>query len=353
MKAWVLEDIGQFNLKETSKPEVSEGYVLVKVMAAGICGSDIQRVYENGAHKMPLVIGHEFSGIVANIGKNVSNKWINKRVGIFPLIPCKKCPSCMKKKYEMCTGYSYLGSRTDGGFSEYVLVPEWNLIKLPDNVSFEQAAMLEPMAVAVHSIRRLNISEKDTVAVCGLGTIGQLLIMFLKERGINNIYAIGKSDAQKNAVLSLGLTEKQYCNYNTTDVSQFIYEKTQNEGVSVYFDCVGKNDTASFAFDIVAAGGQVCIVGNPYSDMHFNRDSWWKLLRKQITITGTWNSSFLGEEDSDSLDDDWHFVINCLKADKIHPENIISHRLSIDELDKGFHIMKNKTESYTKVMMVI
>lgn len=353
MKAWVLDCIGNINYKDIEKPCASASSVIVKVKAAGICGSDIQRVYENGAHSMPLVIGHEFAGVVDSVGENVSNDLIGKRVGIFPLIPCKKCDSCLQKKYEMCTHYSYLGSRIDGGFAEYVEVPEWNLIELPDKVSFEQAAMLEPLAVSIHAIRRLKINNDMTVAISGLGTIGHFIIMLLQDMGIENIYAIGKSEAQKKSVIDMGLTEQQYCDCIESKPVDFINIQTDGKGVDVYFDCVGKNETAALAFEIVTAGGQVCIMGNPYSDMHFDRDSWWKLLRKQITVTGTWNSSYYGVGDEESQNDDWNYVINRISEGRIHPEKMITHKLPIEELEHGLNIMRDKLEPYTKVMVVM
>lgn len=182
-----LHDIGDFRQEEVSKPVPDDGEALIKVEASGICGSDIPRIYRDGAYRMPLIPGHEFSGIVEETGKDSEAVCKEKRVGVFPLIPCGQCISCKKNRHEMCRNYSYLGSRRDGGFAEYVTVPVKNLIELPEEVSFEQAAMLEPMAVAVHAMRRINISEKDSVVVCGLGTIGLLLTMFLKERGISDI----------------------------------------------------------------------------------------------------------------------------------------------------------------------
>ena len=156
MKALVLNDVGKLTVKDVPVPKVGDDEVLVKVGACGICGSDIPRVYRDGAHVMPLVIGHEFAGTVAEDGR---------RVGVFPLIPCMKCECCRNRKYEMCSNYSYLGSRRDGGFAEYVAVPKWNLIDLPESVTMEQAAMLEPMAVAVHAIRQVKPSADDTVVV--------------------------------------------------------------------------------------------------------------------------------------------------------------------------------------------
>ena len=351
MRAWVLEDVGKFVLKDVPKPDAADGEVIVRVRAAGICGSDIQRVYENGAHRMPLIIGHEFSGQVESVGKCVSEDWIGKRVGIFPLIPCRRCPACLSKKYEMCAQYSYLGSRVNGGFAEYVSVPEWNLMELPDEVSFEQAAMLEPMAVAVHAMRRMDIKREELVVVCGLGTIGQLLIMFLLERGIKNVYAVGSKAAQGEAVTALGLAEENFCDSSVMDVRDFINQKTEDKGVEIFFECVGKNETVAQAIDMTAAGGQICMVGNPYSDMKLDRDTYWKILRRQLRITGTWNSSYLGETDEDALADDWHYVINRLKEGCIKPERLITHRLPMEQLDTGFEVMRGKKESYIKMMV--
>lgn len=348
-----MENIGIFHQKEVEKPQAKGNNVLVKVKAAGVCGSDIQRVYENGAHRMPLIIGHEFSGVVEDVGEEVRGRWQGKRVGVFPLIPCKKCSACRNGTYEMCGQYNYLGSRMDGGFAEYVSVPEWNLIEIPDEVSFEQAAMLEPMAVAVHAMRRLALYKETCVAVCGLGTIGQLLVMFLLESGIQNVYAIGKSPMQMEAVKSMGLPERNYCDCKTEDAEGFIRRRTEDRGVNAYFDCVGKNETVNLGLKVTAAGGQVCMVGNPYSDIRFDRDTYWNLLRRQLRVAGTWNSSYLGKNDSDAPNDDWNYVMKRLQKGRIHPERLITHRYSMEELDEGFEMMRNKKEPYVKVMMVL
>ena len=165
MKAWVLHNIGNITLDEVTIPRPAAGEVLLKVRAAGICGSDIPRIYDTGAHSMPLIPGHEFAGEVVAVGEGVNDSWIGKRTGVFPLIPCRKCRPCSERRYEMCRGYSYLGSRRDGGFAEYVVVPEWNRIELAANVSYEEAAMSEPMAVAVHAIRRVQPKANETVSV--------------------------------------------------------------------------------------------------------------------------------------------------------------------------------------------
>lgn len=330
MKAQVLHGIGNLRYEDIEKPQLKEGWVMVKVMAAGVCGSDIPRIYKTGAHVHPIVLGHEFSGkVVETFDKN--SRWNGKRVGVFPLIPCGKCASCKKKMYEMCSNYNYLGSRCNGGFAEYAAVPEWNLIELQDNVTYRQAAMMEPMAVAVHAMRRFSIVKDSSVCVIGLGTIGLLLTMFLKCEGIENVYVIGNKEMQKKYVMELGIAEE---NYNVEHISP-----------DYVFECVGKNETVNKAIELAAPAGNVVMVGNPYSDMIISKNLYWEILRKQLKISGTWNSSYTGE-----VSDDWHYVLNKLERKEIVPERFITHEYSIDDIQTGMKIMRDKTQEYVKIM---
>ena len=347
MKAWVLHGIDDIRLEEVEKPQPGEREVLVEVKAAGICGSDIPRIYQNGTYSYPLIPGHEFSGMVAETGTLADPSWKGKRVGVFPLIPCGKCAPCRKKKYEMCRSYSYLGSRQDGGFAEYALVPEDNLICLPEHVSYEAAAMLEPMAVAVHSMRRAAPAAGDRVAVCGLGTIGLLLMMFLREAGVRDISVIGNKEPQRQSILEMGFTEESYCDCRQQDAGEWLMKRTGGDGVDVFFECVGRNETLIQAVQGVAPAGKVMLVGNPYSDMALERNVYWKILRNQLTVLGTWNSSFTHEPE-----DDWHYVLEKLSKKLVMPEGLITHRHSFDGLEEGLHIMRDKSEDYVKVMAV-
>ena len=349
MKAWVLENINNYNLKEIEEPVLAEGQVLVNVKACGICGSDIPRAFQNGAHKMPLIIGHEFAGEVVSVSKDADKFKSGDRVGIFPLIPCKKCGPCSTKKYEMCRNYNYLGSRCDGGFAEMVAVPEWNLIKLPDNVSFKAAAMLEPMAVAVHAMRQLlpvGINSDSKIAIYGLGTIGLLLALFLRDAGIKNIYAIGNKDFQLETFEKLGFNVDNFCDSRKTDVDKWIMSITDNKGMDGFFECIGKSETISQSVDLTAPGGSICFVGNPFSDVTFPKNTYWKILRNQLKISGTWNSSFTHEDS-----DDWHYVLDRVSKGSINPELLITHEFAIEDIYQGFEIMCDKKEDYIKIMM--
>lgn len=339
MKAYNLHAINDYRYEDVEKPVADDNSVVLEVKACGICGSDIPRIYSAGTYSYPLIPGHEFAGQALVDGKI-------KRYGVFPLIPCMECNCCQNKQYEMCSNYSYLGSRTHGGFAEYVKVPKWNLIELPDNVTFEQAAMLEPLAVAVHAIRQSRVSSYDTVAVCGLGTIGLFVVMFLKEMGCENILVIGNKDLQKEKVLSLGVSESQYFDSREEkDIEAWIDAQTEHKKVDVFFECVGKNETLITAINCVRPAGIVQLVGNPYGDMTLPKKVYWKILRSQLSVYGTWNSSFTHSEN-----DDWHYVLERLENKLIHPEEMITHKYSLEELIKGFELMRDKKEEYIKVM---
>lgn len=345
MKAWVLRGIGDLKFETVREPELTDGEVLVEVKSVGICGSDIPRIYQNGAYRHPLIPGHEFSGVVANVKASEKKVRTGQRVGVFPLIPCQKCPPCRTKQYEMCRNYSYLGSRRDGGFAEYVAVPGRNLIELPSDMAFEEAAMLEPMAVAVHAMKRIGVSAGDKAAICGAGAIGLLLFLFLREAGVRNIYVFGNKDFQKRTLMKLGLKEEFYCDVRMGDRDKWLMERTDGVGVDVFFECAGRNETLIQAVNQTSFGGKIMLVGNPFGDMRLEKSVYWKILRNQLTVKGTWNSSFTGEES-----DDWHYVLKRLEEKRIDPSRLITHRLPLKELEQGLRIMRDKTEDYIKII---
>ena len=384
MKAQVLHSICDLRYEEVPEPVLRSGEVMIGVRAAGICGSDVPRVYETGAHKMPLIPGHEFSGVVESVGEGADHAWTGKRVGVFPLIPCGKCEQCRQGHYELCRSYDYTGSRRDGAFAERVAVPASNLIELPENVSFEEAAMLEPMSVAVHAMRRgfraagipdvtgpagTELAEK-TVAIIGAGTIGLLLAMFLKDAGARKLFIIGNKDTQKKRAAVVTGVEKTlpegkpqdaagFINTMETDPVEQLCSRTGG-GADLVFECVGKAETCSTAVECAAPMGTVVLMGNPYGEMTLSRNTYWKVLRNQLTLTGTWNSSFdvTAEGDapqirpvSGTARDDWRYVLERLQKNAVRPSGLITHRLPLAELERGLLIMRDKTEDYCKVMV--
>ncbi len=346
MKAWILEEIGSLKLQEKKMPVPGENEVLLRVKNCGICGSDVPRVFRDGAHHMPLVIGHEFSGEVAETGDGVSEKWKGKKVGVFPLIPCKNCGPCKGGFYEMCRNYGYLGSRQDGGFAEYTVVPQWNLIELPENVSFRQAAMLEPMAVASHALEKVHPEQWERAAVYGQGTIGLFLLMMLLERKVTGIYVFVNHDLQKKKALEFGLNEENICDTRYEDPVKWSRERTDGAGFDISIDAIGSNTSYSLTVENSAPLGRICLMGNPEGDMGLKRDTYWKILRNQLKLSGTWNSSFKSD-----IFDDWEHVLGLLSDGYISPEKVITHIYPMEEIEKGFEIMRDKSEEYIKILM--
>ena len=331
MKAWVLYGPGDLRAEERPVPKPKEGEALLKVAAAGVCGSDIPRIYETGAHVHPIIPGHEFAGTVTDCA---DASLAGARVGVFPLIPCLACAPCLRKEYELCRNYSYLGSRRDGGFAEYVTVPVRNLLKLPDDVPFERAACLEPLSVAVHAARRAAVTPEDSAVVIGLGTIGLFVTAYLLSLGVGDVTVVGNKEFQREKALELG-------------ASRYLDTRMASAAGDVVFECVGRSETAALAIECAAPGGRVVMAGNPAADMRFPRDAYWKLLRNQLTVRGTWNSSFTGEEA-----DDWHEALRFLQSRGEAASRVITHRFPPEELERGLRIMRDKTEPYGKIMIL-
>ena len=182
MKAARLHAIGDLRCDEVDIPVPQGEELLIKVGACGICGSDFPRVFEHGSSngKYPLTIGHEFAGEVVQVGEQADPSLVGVKAAIYPLIPCRKCDPCVTGNYAMCEDYDYLGSRRDGGFSEYCLVPsKWQLIPSA-KASMEELAMTEPACVAQHAVRRANVQAGQFVVVFGAGPIGILAARWVR-----------------------------------------------------------------------------------------------------------------------------------------------------------------------------
>jgi L-iditol 2-dehydrogenase len=301
MKAWVLHGIGDLRPDDIAAPTPKRGEVLVRVKAAGICSSDISRVYETGAYHYPIVLGHEFSGVSSD----------GRRVGVFPLIPCLICESCKAGHYETCSNYSYIGSRRDGAFAEYVAVPGRNLIALPDDLTFEEASLLEPAAVALHAVKQVNLRKVQSAAVVGDGVIGQLAVRWLRVYGVADVDVFGRGDKPSPCCCDACI------------------------------EAVGSADALRRCIEITKPGGQIILVGNPKPDFNIDRMLYWQILRKQLSVKGSWNSRYPS---------DWRETLD--HAGALQLGGLISHRYAFDELGKAFEMLRAKRERHGKVIVL-
>ena len=330
MKAYVLYGIGDLRYEDCPMPELQPGWALVKVLVAGICSSDIPRIFTKGTYHFPTIPGHEFCGRVETVHDEEDRGWVGKRVGVFPLIPCKKCPSCQRGDYETCEHYDYLGSRRDGGFAEYAAVPVWNLLELPDAVSDVQGALLEPAAVALHAVKRAEISVRDSVCVVGTGAIGLLAGQWAKLQGAGRVVIKGRSEAKRSLAENCGLEYR-------TD--------TAGEQFDRVIEAVGSEAALAESIQLTTPGGRLVLMGNPDGPRTLSQDTYWRILRKQLALTGTWNSSF-GSEDSD-----WNEVVEAIAGEELKTQAIVSLVLSSAALIEGLNVMRKKLETYSKIII--
>ncbi len=333
MKAYNLHAVNDLRYEEVAMPECPRGWAIIKVKATGICSSDVPRIFSKGTYHFPTIPGHEFSGIVHSVADEGSEKWVGKRVGIFPLIPCRKCQSCLDKHYEMCEHYDYIGSRRDGAFAEYVAVPVWNLVELPDDVPFEVAAMMEPFAVALHAMKIGGISSGMTVGIIGTGMIGIAAGQWAKKYGAKKVTVIGRSEDKREMVENCNLDYTVCIDNNKVAEFDFVLE------------AVGTPNSINLAISATKRGGQLVLMGNPSGDIIINQLVFWKILRKQLHLKGTWNSFFDGTNPSD-----WTDVVTSLETKEIEAECLITHKFSQEQLFEGLELMKHHIEPYCKVM---
>ena len=331
MLAYVLEGVGRLERKVISKPSANGDWVVVKVQSCGICSSDIPRIFKTGTYHFPTIPGHEFSGIVVETSEEQSHL-LNKRVGVFPLIPCNKCEQCSLKNYEMCSNYDYLGSRRDGGFAEYVLVPAWNLIEMPENIPFEIIALMEPLSVAMSAVRKASILCSESVAVIGTGMIG-ISAAYFSKLFTKDVTIIGRNE-EKRRLISPAM-----------DI-EYLYRNIENDKYDNVLEAVGTIESITQAINATKPGGTLILMGNPAGDIVLEKKVYWKILRKQLRIIGTWNSKFDGKNESD-----WTEVRRFLIEGRADFSSLISHRFDSEHLIDALSLMKNHLEPYCKVMI--
>ena len=332
MKAYVLHGVGQLSYDSIPMPECPEGWALVRVKAAGICSSDISRVFTKGTYHFPTIPGHEFSGVVEAVGNSADARLIGKSVGVFPLIPCRKCAQCQQGNYELCENYDYIGSRRDGGFAEFVIVPIWNLVELSEGISFEEAAMLEPLAVALHALKRGDIRPGDTVGIIGTGMIGFAAAQWAVYLEAARVCIVGRSEQKR--VLCENMSGVEYLVEND-DLPMF----------DVVLEAVGTPEAVVMAIEHAQVGGRVVLMGNPSGDITLSQNTYWRILRKQIRLAGTWNSSYAGQDPSD-----WTEARKALSQGTISVKSLISHSFGQSKLMSALELMRNHQEPYCKVM---
>jgi len=280
MQGTVYKNVQFVEIDEIEKPKIGNNEALIKVKYAGICGTDLH-IYK-GLHpraKAPLIMGHEISGIVEEIRTNRKNIEIGNRVVINPLIFCENCFPCREGNSHLCSKLNLVGIDQDGGFAEYVKVRNDKLYKIPDSLSMDLAALMEPVAVAVHAVRKSKLSLGDKVAVIGGGPIGQLIAQICKLNGASLAIMLEINSERVNFAKNFGIITGS----SPEESIKKVKEITKGKGADIVYEAVGIQDTYSYTTDLVKVGGKIVAVGAASKPIALN---FWKIYFEELKIIG-------------------------------------------------------------------
>lgn len=345
MKAAVLYKNKDIRCDEYKTPETRPGTVKVRVRVSGICGSDVPRVLQNGAHFYPVVLGHEFSGDVAEVGEGVTTLSVGDRVSGVPLVPCMSCEDCQRGNFALCKHYSFIGSREQGSFAQYVVLPASNAVKYDPVISYEQAAMFEPSTVALHGVLQNEYRGGGVVGVLGCGTIGIFTVQWAKLLGAKSVVALdidrGRLELAKRMGADVALDT------TAPDFEGQLKAATGGRGFDYLFEAAGSTVTMRLAFSIAGNGARLCFIGTPHEPLTFTQKEWECMNRKEFSLTGSWMSYSAPFPGKEWLWTAHYFATGQLKFDPA----FIFKTFPLSQVDKAFALFNTPAQVHGKVLL--
>ena len=348
MKAAVWYKKGDLRVEEVSEPNAGSGQVKVRIKTCGICGSDVHEYREgpfiipSKPHPLtkraggPVILGHELSGEVTELGASVEGVSIGDRVTINPLIVCGECYYCKHGKYNMCLQLGTAGFAADGGFAEYAVVPAYSLHRLPDTVTDDMGAFVEPLSVAVHAFQRSRMAIGEVVAVIGAGPIGLLVMQVCQVAGARKVCVIEPIKARRDLAEKLGATA--VLDPNESDPGKAIAALTEGLRANIAFDCVGSQSSFNTAVNLTGRRGVICIVGLALKPIEVSFLRLWG-HEKELTF-------------SSGYQDEFPAAIALLAERRVKVEELVSARIPLDDiLEKGINRLMDDPQSYVKVLV--
>lgn len=318
MKAIIVNEDGTLEVKEVDKPKITEPtQIIVKIAYSGLCGSDIPRIFHHGAHFYPIILGHEFSGKIIEIGSQVDSLAIGDLISCVPLLPCFKCEECNKHYYSLCKNYTFVGSRKAGSLAEYVVMDYKNAFKLPKGVSSLEGAFFEPMTVGMHGLLLAGGCKDKHVIIIGAGTIGLLAMQCAKAMGAKLITVIDINDARLALAKELGADHVYNSGQLTADqIAESMNEHRFNQLV---LETAGAPATVQLSIEIAGPQAQIVLIGTLHNDLNLPERTFGFILRKELSIIGSWmnySNGWPGKE--------WQLVSEFFVDGKIHLDKLIA-----------------------------
>jgi L-iditol 2-dehydrogenase len=334
MSAAVLYGQNDIRWEKVELPEPGDSEIVVKVRATGICGSDLPRVLGKAAHHYPIILGHEFAGIVETTGKSVTRVKPGDRVAGAPLLPCHACKECSSGLFAQCRSYSFIGSRTNGSWAEYVVLPERNAIPVPEGISLEEAALFEPSAVALHALQLAGFGGGANVAVLGGGNIGLLVLQWARILGAGSVTVFDLEEERLARARSLGADNTVLSLAGESFKESLTL--TGGRGFDFVLETAGSTVTINACFELAAPRGSVCFVGTPTRDLLIPFQRFEKLNRKELRMTGSWMSysdPFPGTE--------WKMTAREAAAGRLNLRGIVHHKLPLSRIAEAFEAYRD------------
>ncbi|MBP3041593.1 galactitol-1-phosphate 5-dehydrogenase [Bacillaceae bacterium Marseille-Q3522] len=343
MKAVQMKAVKQLQVVDVEKPVPKEDEVLLKIMAVGVCGSDIPRINKYGPHVLPIIPGHEFAGEIVALGNKVSGWKVKDRVCVAPLVPCNKCKWCKNGNYSLCEDYQYYGSRNNGAMAEYLAVKADNLVKFEDNIPFDWGATVDPAANAIHAFLRGNVTKEDSLCVFGMGAIGLFAVQYGKALGIETIIAVDINEEKLNAAKDCGASF--VINSIKENVINKIKALTNGNGVSAVMDMSGVPFAQLQGIQIAGKMGRIILLGISHAGLELPKETVSSILRKQLSIIGSWNSfshPFPGKE--------WTEAVKLMAEGKLNSDKLITQRLKLADIPETFRKIDEEPFHFNKIM---
>ena len=345
MKAAVLTQNRTIDYQEIELAPMQPDSVLVRVAASGICGSDIPRFFHNGVHFYPIVLGHEFSGEVMEVGSAATRVRVGDRVSGAPLLPCMRCADCQKGDYALCKHYSFIGSRQQGSNAAYIVIPERNAVVFDSSISYEQGAMFEPSTVALHGVLQCDYRGGGSVAILGGGTIGIFAMQWARLLGAKSIAVFDISPERLALAGRMGAD----ATFDTREAGFLEAAKDFSHGGYDYvFETAGAAPTMKMAFSLAANKAHICFIGTPHVDLTFTPAEWENMNRKEFRLTGSWMSysaPFPGKEWTMTAD---YYADGRLKFD----EAFIGGRYPMSRAQEAFLLFEKPGAVSGKILLM-
>jgi L-iditol 2-dehydrogenase len=340
MKALLLSQYRHLEMIDVPKPMAGPGEVLIRVAACGVCGSDVHGYDGSSGRRIPpIVMGHEAAGTIAAVGAGVADFAEGQRVTFDSTIYCGACAYCARGEVNLCDNRQVLGVscgdyRRAGAFAEYVAVPSRIVYRLPETISFAEAAMLEAVAVAIHGVSLTSLSRDSTALVLGAGTIGLLTLQALRVAGCERVLVADVDASRLKLAKELGATEVLSAE---TDIVAQVLQRTGGAGVDAAVEAVGQNETVSAAIASVRKGGCVTLVGNITPEVTLPLQ---RVVTRQIRLQGSCASA--GE---------YPKAIELMASGAIRVKPLITAIAPLDEGPKWFERLYAREPNLMKVVL--